>query len=312
MLKKLPYPVAGLMLGLASLGNLLLSYGTSYRYALGVLAAVILVALVAKAVIYPEELRTALSTPPVAAVLPTFSMGLSLLTAYIRPYAPSLALAIWWSALLMHVCLLVSFTLRHALPFAAKAVLPSWFIPYVGLGIFSITATGFGLRPLGQSLFWFALAAYFTLLPAVVYRLLVVKQIPAALLPTTAILVAPSSLTLVGYLASFPERNIGIVYLLLACTTLSMVGVLCAMPRLLRLHFAPSFSAFTFPFVIAAIAFKTANAFLHQSGLGIPLLAASIIVLEMWAVAMVCYVIFRYGVFLFSGAQPVQPPVPTR
>ena len=310
LLKKLPYPIAGLALGLASLGNLLLSYGRDLRFAMGALSALIILALVAKSIAHPNELRSALSTGPVAAVLPTFSMSLSLLSAYIRPELPEVSLALWWMSLALHLFLLLSFTLKHVVPFAAGKVIPSWFIPFVGIGIFSITAPAFGQRALGQALFWLALAAYGALLPAVLYRLFVIKGIPPALLPTTAILVVPSSLTLVGYLNSFQQRNLGLVYTLLALTALAMVVVLFKTPSLLRLPFAPSYSAFTFPFVIAAIALKSGSAFLHQSGRGIPLLPSSIVLLEVWAVAIVGYVIFRYGVFLFSGPQAVQPTTP--
>ncbi|MBT9134710.1 MAG: hypothetical protein DDT38_01450 [Firmicutes bacterium] len=310
MLKKLPYPIAGLMLGLASLGNLLLSYGAGYRYAIGALSALILLALIVKTISYPKDLIGALQQMPVAAVLPTFSMGMSLLAGYLRPHWLLGAQFIWWSALFIHIALLVSFSLKHAFPFSVKKVLPSWFIPYVGIAIFSVTAPAFGQRSLGQMVFWFGLVAYFVLLPAVLYRIFVVKEIPPALLPTTAILAAPSSLTLVGYLNSFPERNLAIVLLLLICTLLSYLIVAFKLPQLLTLPFAPSFSAFTFPLVIAGVAVKVSSAFLTQHGQAVAPLSGSVVFFEIVAVAMVAYVVYRYGVFIFTSPAPAKPANP--
>lgn len=311
LLKKIPYPIAGLMLGLAALGNLVMSYGTNYRYALGALSFVIFLAIVAKTVVYPSDLKGALEQPPIAGVLPTFSMGMALLVGYIRPIVPQLSLILWFVALFIHVALLVTFTYKHVLAFKFKKVFPSWFIVYVGLATFSVTAPAFGQRPLGQWIFWFAFASYFVLLPVVLYRMLVVKEVAPPTLPMIAIFTAPSSLALAGYLNSFPQKDVTIVYLLAACTVVSFLGVLACMPRLLKLQFFPSYSAFTFPFVITGIALKGTNAFLNTTGRGIALLGTSIKFFELWAVVMVTYVLYRYAMFLFTAPTPVQTQTPT-
>lgn len=311
LLKKLPYPIAGLMLGLAALGNLVMSYGTNYRYALGAISCVIFLALVAKTILYPGDLKSAIEQPPIAGVLPTLSMGMALLAGYIRPNVPQLSLVLWFGALFVHVGLLVVFTYKHVLSFNFKKVFPSWFIVYVGLATFSVTAPAFGQRPLGQLIFWFAFASYFALLPLVLLRILVIKEVPPPTLPLIAIFTAPSSLVLAGYLNSFPQKNLTIVYLLATCTVVSFIGVLVCMPKLLKLQFYPSYSAFTFPFVITGIALKGTNAFLNTTGRGIALLSSSVKLLELWAVVMVAYVLYRYAAFLFVTPTEVQSPAST-
>jgi exfoliative toxin A/B len=308
-LKKLPYPIAGLMLGLAALGNLVAGYGVHYRYILGGTATVIFVLLLAKVLVFPASLREAFAQPVVCSVLPTFSMGTAILTGYLRQWAPGPAQLLWFTALALHLALIALFTVRYVLSFKIKQVFPSWFIVYVGLATFSVTAPAFGQGALGQALFWAALVSYFLLLPVVIYRCAYVKEVPPPALPTLVIFTAPSSLALAGYLSSFVDRSPAIVYLLTVCTVLSFAFVLSRLPALLKLPFFPSYSAFTFPFVITAIALKGTAAYLNNTGRGIELLTSAIPLLELWALAAVIYVLFRYVHFL-AAASPAPAPQP--
>jgi len=307
LLKKLPYPAAGLMLGLAALGNLLATHSANLRYTLGAISFAILVLLVLKTIINVTDLKAAFEQPAVASVLPTFSMGMAILAGYIRSNVPQVSLYLWYSALLLHLAILIAFTLKHVVSFNIKKVFPSWFIVYVGLAVFSVTAPAFSQRPLGQAIFWFALVAYVALLPLTLYRVLVVKEVPPPATPLIVIFTAPSSLALAGYLNSFVDKNINIVWFLAACTLLSFFAVMACMPRLLKLPFFPSYAAFTFPFVITGIALKGTNGFLNQSGRGFALLSSSIQLFELWAAVMVLYVLYRYITFVFGSPTPVQP-----
>ena len=308
-LKKVPYPIAGLMLGLAALGNLVVGYGMHYRYILGGTAAVIFFLLQAKVLVFPASLHDAFAQPVVCSVLPTFSMGTAILAGYLRQWAPGPAQLLWFAALALHLALIAVFTVRYVLSFKIKQVFPSWFIVYVGLATFSVTAPAFGQVALGQALFWVALISYFILLPVVIYRCAYVKEVPPPVLPTLVIFTAPSSLALAGYLSSFVDRSPAIIYLLTVCTVMSFAFVLSRLPALLRLPFFPSYSAFTFPFVITAIALKGAAAYLNNTGRGIALLTRFIPLLELWAFAAVIYVLIRYARFLIA-ASPVPAPQP--
>ena len=304
-LRKLPYPVASLMLGLAALGNLVAPYGMHFRYAAGATAAIIFLLVLAKALRFPASLSEALSHVVVCSVLPSFSMGTAILAGYLRPWFPAAAELLWFAALALHLTLLAIFTRRYVFDFKIKLVFPSWFIVYVGLAAFSVTGPAFGYTALGQALFWVAGASYFLLLPVVLYRLIVAREVPPPALPTLAIFAAPSSLALAGYFSSFKDRNLTLVYVLAACTVLSFVFVLSRLPSLLRLPFFPSYSAFTFPFVITAIALKGTSAFLNTANRGVPLLARSVPFLELWAIVAVIYVLVRYLHFLaFTGPSP--------
>lgn len=298
LIKKVPLPMSGLMLALAATGNLLSPYGAIYRYAFGIMAAILLVLLTAKAVFDPDSLAEGFGNPVVASIMPTFSMGIILLSTYVKGYLPGAALGIWITGFLLHIILMVLFTKKYIFNFNIKKVFPSYFIVYVGIVCGSITAPAFGLAWVGRYIFWFGLAAYMLLLPVVFYRIIKVKEIPEPALPLTVILTAPSSLCLAGYLNSFPEKNMIMVALLCFLSLFMLIFVISWMPKLLKLRFYPSYSAFTFPFVITAIAMKGGNGYLVKGGFDTGYLGLLVSVLEIGSIAMVVYVLARYILFI--------------
>ena len=287
------------MLALAALGNLLSPYGSTYKYFLGSLAAIVFLLLMGKFITNPGCLREGFANPAVAGVTATFTMGMMILSTYIRPYNYSLAFSVWVLGLAMHAILILYFTKRYLFTFAIRKIFPSYFIVYVGIVIGSVTAPAYNMTGLGQALFWFGFVAKLVLLPLVLYRLLIIKEIPEAALPTITIFAAPTSLCLAGYLHAFQNKNIALVWFLLLLSVAMVLFTLTYLPKLLKLQFYPSYSAFTFPYVISAIAMKGANAFLLSSDIGVPLLAAFSKFLEFLAVALVAYVLVRYVRYLF-------------
>ena len=84
--KKIPIPLAGVMLGFAALGNLLQSYSESIRLICGLISAILGILLICKCVLYPSMIKEDMKNPIMASVSGTFPMALMLLSAYIKPY----------------------------------------------------------------------------------------------------------------------------------------------------------------------------------------------------------------------------------
>ncbi|MCX7904912.1 MAG: C4-dicarboxylate ABC transporter, partial [Caloramator sp.] len=164
----------------------------------------------------------------------------------------------------------------------------------------SIPSPLFGMKSIGQAIFWFGFVSYIILLPIICYRLLKIKNIPEPAIPTTAILTAPANLCLAGYLSAFDEKNKLIIYLLLSLSIIMFIAILIYLPQILKLKFYPSFSSLTFPFVITAIAMKGINAFLTKSGVNISFFKYYVSFLEIFASIMVLYVLINYMLFLFG------------
>lgn len=299
--KKVPIPMAGLMLALAATGNLVLSYGEVYRNIFGILASIILIFILGKLIIDFKDVLENLKNPVMASIAPTFTMGIMILSTYINKLSSSVALSIWVIGLVLHIILIVYFTLKFILKFDVNKVLPSYFIVYVGIVVGSITAPSHNLAKIGQGLFWFGLVSYAILLPIVIYKVFVIKKIQEPLKPILIIFAAPASLCLAGYLASFPEKNMTIVGILAVLSVIMYLGSLVILPKLLKLKFYPSYSAFTFPLVISAIAIKQTNGFLIKKGTEIVLLKYVVYFETVVAVLIVAYVLYKYMKFLFTG-----------
>ena len=300
LVKKAPVPIAGLMLALAATGNLIVNYGSIYRSIFGIIAAVIFLLLTSKMVTDSQTVMAGLKKNPViASVIPTYSMTVMILATYIKPYLPSLAYGVWVAGLLIHGLLIIYFTKNYIFIFDIKKVFPSYFVVYVGIVVGSVTAPAFNALGIGQIIFWFGFISYLVLLPIVLYRVFKTKGIPEPAIPTITIFAAPASLCLAGYMSSFAVKNMFLVGFLTGLSLLMTFGVLLYMIKMLRLKFYPSYAAFTFPFVISAIAIKKTNGFLISAGKEIGLLKRLVLIEELIAVLIVIYVLIRYLNFLF-------------
>jgi exfoliative toxin A/B len=299
LIKKVPVPIAGLMLSLATGGNLLLSYGDIYKNVFGIVSALILLLLILKILFDAKGILDSIKNPVVASVTPTFTMGLMILATYIKPYAHSMSFGIWIFALLLHCFFIIFFTTKYIFNFDIKKVFPGYFVVYVGIVVASITAPTYNLVNLGKGIFWFGFILYLCLLPIVIYRTFIIKEIPEPALPTISIFSAPASLCLVGYLACFEVKSIFIVGFLGGLSFLMFLSVNLYLPKMLKIKFYPSYSAFTFPLVISAVAMKQLNGYLVKIEEPIYMLKYLVKYQEALAVLIVIYVLLRYFKFLF-------------
>ena len=114
--------------------------------------------------------------------------------------------------------------------------------------------------PIAHGALVFGMVAYAVMLPMMIYRFMFTHEIPDAAKPTMAIMAAPASLSLAGYLTVTATPSPVIIALLFGIAVLMTAIIYLAFFKLLRLPFSPGYAAFTFPMVIGATAlFKTAN-----------------------------------------------------
>lgn len=297
-----PTPLAGLALGLASLGwcsENLGGFDGRAQLVGAVLALGLLAVLFAKFVLHPQRLREDLAHPVIGSLLPTSSMTAMLVAKALSGFAPGFAQGLWLLAVGAHLALLLSFIRHRARGFRLSHLLPSWFVPPVGIIVAALTCPDPGLLGLARALLAFGLCSLAVLLPLMLYRLLFGGAIPDAAKPTLAILGAPASLALAGYLAVSAHPEPAFVVGLSAVAVVLTLTVWLALLRLLRLPFSPGFSAFTFPMVIGASAqFKLAQHLAGQAGYDGVVSARLVEALARFelyvATAIVAYVCWRY------------------
>ena len=147
-------------------------------------------------------------------------------------------------------------------------MVPSWFVPPIGVVVACVSFPNeWALLPLASALFWFGLGCYAIMLPLMVYRLIFLNEVPNAAKPTIAILAAPASLLLAGYLTIENDPSLLLCSLLFGIAVLMTFVIYFSFWRLLRLQFSPGYAAFTFPMAIGATAlFKLADRLQYYPG----------------------------------------------
>lgn len=305
-LKSIPLPICGVMLGLAALGNLLqgvfanilnlADVGDLLRYICGAFAAVIWIVVVLKIAFCFKGVKEAMQDPVVASVSGTFPMATMLLSVYAKPLIGGTAAEIiWFAAIILHIALILWFTVKFIFKLKLEKVFASYYIVYVGIAVASITAPAFKRLSVGAAAFWFGFVTLIALLILVTIRYIKIPvKEPAK--PLFCIYSAPVSLCLAGYIQSVTSKMSGMIIGMLIASSAILLIVLTKLPKLLKLTFYPSYAAFTFPFVITAIAAMQSMACLKNMGMPQPwlkyvVLFETVIALVLVFYAFICYLV---------------------
>ena len=303
LLKKTPLPFCGVALGLAALGNLLSTYpnGAIIKNVCGALSALLLIWLLIKFVTNFKAFAEELKNPIMGSIIGTYCMALMILGGYKWPNA-EVGKIIWFIGLILHVILIIYFTKEFVFKFGIKKVFTSWYIVYVGIVAMNINCVDFGMQELGKIVFWFGFASTLVLLVLVTYRYVIIKDFMPPAIPLFCIYTAPVSLCLAGYMNTFNPPEPSLIYFMLILSLLIYVIVLINLPRFLAMPFYPSYAAFTFPFVISAIAVKLTTAkFLTSSNSALANTTKMIFTVQTWiAAVLVAYALARYIMFIIA------------
>ncbi|MDO5861005.1 TDT family transporter, partial [Methanobrevibacter sp.] len=295
MIEKIPIPICGIILALLSLGNLL---NDTHPYLKGICALIaifLLVLILLKLVFYPSEIKKDFKNPVIASNSGTFSMSLMLLSTYLTAFTPSIAYSIWILGVSLHILLMIYFTYHFIIrSFDISTVYPSYWIVYVGITMGAITAHAHGLDEIG---FLFFLAGFFAMLitlPLIIYRYMKFRDVPDGNKPLICIFTAVLSILIVGYVNSYSNISIEFLIVMYIFACLFYIFALIKFIEYRTLEFYPSFAAFTFPFVISALATKGVISKIGLNGALNSILSIQTII----ATAIVVYVLIRYEKFL--------------
>ncbi|MCG9679389.1 TDT family transporter [Vibrio sp. Isolate24] len=302
-----PTPMAGLALGIASLGWCWENFAPLHGYgqwAGAALASVLLIVLAVKFLFHRHLLSQDLAHPVVGSVVPTFAMGTMVVSHSLGHFSPVMGDALWLGAVGLHIIFLVSFVYHRAQEFELHHMVPSWFVPPVGIIVADVSFSGNpDLAMIAHGALVFGMLAYAVMLPMMLYRFMFTRQVPDAAKPTLAIMAAPASLSLAGYLTVSAQPSPVIVGLLFGIGVLMTAIIYLSFFRLLRLPFSPGYAAFTFPMVIGSTALFKLAGWMQQIGVEahyvdqVQMLASFELIV---ATGVVGYVAWRY----FSFYQP--------
>ena len=294
LIKKLPIPVSGLILASLSLGNLLQNIHPSLRFLFGAIGIIFLILILLKVVLYPQLIKDDFKNPVIASSSGTFSMSLMILSTYLMPFMPGISYTIWIMGIVLHILLIIYFTYHFIVHnFDISNVYPSYWIVYVGITMAAITANVHGIN---DADFIFFIIGFFGMLvstPLVLYREFVYDKIPEMNRPLTCIFTALFSILIVGYVNSADIISNEFLTALYTIASIFYIFAIYKLIRNIKIRFYPSFAAFTFPFVISALATKGVLGTLKIGLLNYVLALQTVI-----ATVLVVYVLIKYIKFL--------------
>ncbi|AMD17059.1 hypothetical protein TL18_02885 [Methanobrevibacter sp. YE315] len=295
LIRKLPIPIAGLILALLSLGNLLQDIHPYLRYLFGTIGVLLIILIILKVILYPQDIKEDFKNPVIVSSSGTFSMSLMLLSTYLIEFMPSIAYTIWIIGVSLHIMLMIYFTYHFIIhDFDISMVYPSYWIVFVGITMAAITAQVHGLKEIGFIFFMIGFMAMLITLPLVIYRYLRYPDVPDMNKPLICIFTALISILIVGYLNSTPQISTEFLTVLYSIACVFYIFAFYKFIDYRNLDFYPSFSAFTFPFVISALATKGI-----LKTVGSNSLIGNVLSLETAiATLIVIYVLVRYANFL--------------
>lgn len=301
IIKKVPIPLCGVMLGTAALGNLLQSYGEGIRNVCGIFAAFLLILVLLKLIMFPGMIKEDMGNPIMASVSGTFTMALMILSTYVKPYIGQAAYIIWLLAIILHLVLIVYFTVKFVVKLQMPKVFASYYIVYVGIVVAAVTAPAYEQLGIGAATFWFGFVTLILLLVLVTYRYVKFKEVPNPAKPLICIYAAPTSLCIAGYVQSVTPKSYGFLIGMFVVATVIYIFALVKAVGYLKLPFFPSYAAFTFPFVISAIASKQTMACAANMGHPMPFLQYVVLIETITAVVLVVYTYIRFMGAIFGG-----------
>ena len=173
------------------------------------------------------------------------------------PLSESIALGIWILGIIIHLSIIILFTKNYVLKnFNIENVFATWWIVYIGITMAAITAPAFDISQYGFIFFGIGFILMIPTLILVSYRYLKFTAIEDKNKPFICIYAAILSILIVGYVnaLTIDGNFLSLIYIGACIFYIFAIYQAIKLLAIDRLQFMPSFSAFTFPFVISAIA----------------------------------------------------------
>lgn len=208
-----------------------------------------------KAVRYPQQVKGEFNHPVKLNFAPTMSIGLILISIALLPHSKGLSLAIWALGVALHLVftLYVLATWVHHTHFEINHMNPAWFIPIVGNILVPIAGVQHGFTELSWFFFSIGLVFWLVLLAIIFNRMFFHNPLPGKLLPTLFILIAPPAVGFLSWMQLTGELDAFARILYYSALFLTLM-LFTQAPRFLKLPFALSWWAYSFPMAAITIA----------------------------------------------------------
>lgn len=251
--------VFGLALALRAGGFAQASAGVTVAGAAILAAIMVLYAL--KALRHPAQVAAEWGHPVRLSFFPAANISLLLLALLLQTHLPEVSAALWVFAAGVQAVLTVVIVSAwiSARAFGPAMLSPAWFIPAVANVIVPVGGVHLGLTEVAWYFFSVGIVFWIILLTLVFNRLIFHDPLPGKLRPTLVILIAPPSLAFLAWTELNGGQVDAFAHVLINVALFFAAIVAVQVPALLRLPFAMSFWALSFPLAgLATASFRHA------------------------------------------------------
>lgn len=255
VLKKLPVALTGLALGISGISGVLSVILTpSILYIGNFISLMLLLPIIIKNILHFEVFKEELKHPTLGSFIPTLDMALMNFSVILFSFSHSLGKGLWLLCIILHFIFAISFIYHRVNSWNIHHMIPSWFVPPIGIVLACVDSSQMGMPNLAHTLFYIGFIFYIVMLPMMLYRIIFIERIDDARLPTFAIMAAPPNLCLAGYLVAFNNPSPAIISFLFPLGLFMTALIYIAMYRIFKLGFTPVYASFTFPLAVSSTA----------------------------------------------------------
>lgn len=298
----MPVAIAGIALGFMSISTALLEFNVTWVRHIAVIFSILCIGfLLIKLILHPNKVMNEIKHPMAGSIYPTIFMTLMLVAVYLVEINPSIASSLWLGATILHFLTFIMFAVYMIKDFKMENIIPSWFIPTVGIGLAAVTSKPMNMPGISKVLFYYSLIAFIVLFPIMIYRLLSMEKLTGPKVPTLMIMVAPANICLAAYFAIADKPNAMFVSILAAVSYVSLLYGYTILPKLIKLPYSPGLAPLTFPLGISVVASQRYAKYLGKVGSPLEsIVRAFLYVQVIIAILVIGYIVIKTVEFLYK------------
>ncbi|MGL5123886.1 MAG: TDT family transporter [Fusobacteriaceae bacterium] len=266
-IERLPVGIIGTSVAAITISNVYSTFNFRFlRDIFMILGTIILILATIKIIVHKKVFIEEYKITVPGSLYGTYSMLLMLIGSYFFAYSPFWGKVLLLIGIIIHVFFILIFSyLNVKKQFKIETFLPCWFATYNGIMVSTVVGVPMNLGIIGKIIVFYGILIYFLIIPFMIRRLL---KFPVAehLIQTKAVILAPCSLCLIGYLNFFSTPNIFLVFFLYSLVFISLIYVVKNIPAFFKGSFTPVFAAITFPMAIGTVATLRMSGYLTSLG----------------------------------------------
>ena len=261
-INKMPLALTGLALGVGGIFNAWTIFiGIEYfAYVGALISSILILTIITKIFSSFGDFLNDLEHPVAGSTIPTLDMAVMVISSSVVKFVKPLGVAMWFTAIAVHIIFAFTFLAHRINLKDLHHILPSWFVPPVGIVVAAVAGSNMGFPQVSQVIVYIGTVLYIILFPFIFYRIIFHDPLADDRFPAFAVMGAPANLCLCGYLTAFTDYNTALLNFLLALGLFTTFKVYLSLIRAFQIKFIPLFAAYTFPLAVGAQALlKYAN-----------------------------------------------------